>query len=101
MKKLRIYALIVAAGLLIASMSCKKDYLEIKPDQSLLVPASLEEMQALLNNAVIMNFGPGLHIISSDDLSIATAGNLSTLPATQRNSYLWAKDLFEGAASTD
>lgn len=46
------------------------DFLSIKPEQSLVVPQSLEDLEALLNNQVVVNT-PGLHEILSDNYYVA------------------------------
>ncbi|SFH05158.1 RagB/SusD family nutrient uptake outer membrane protein [Pedobacter insulae] len=78
--------------------SCKKEFLEEKPSKSLLVPTTFADMQALLDNYRIMNFqAPGLTMLATDEVILgdATWSALSTAP--QRNSYVWAADLAEGA----
>lgn len=89
-------------GCLCAAFSgCGKEFLEAKPDQSLLVPKTLEDFQLILNNASVMNYSPGLPLISTDEFYIGVKGNLSALPTAQRNAYLWQADIFEGASSQD
>lgn len=76
--------------------SCRKDFLEVKPNQALVVPTTLQDMQALLDNVTVMNFGSGLHGIAADDYTITPQYlRLFTLPA-ERNTYRWAADVFEG-----
>lgn len=80
--------------------SCGKDFLDIKPDKSLLIPKSLADMQALLDNTEVMNRGSGLNNIATDDYAISST-NLATYKIPERNSYLWADDIFEGQTSSD
>ena len=94
------YFISIITGLLLFT-GCKEGYLDIKSDQSLLVPATLQDLQALLDNPEKMNYGPALHIISTDDYKIFTTGNWAALTAPQRNAYIWAEDIFEGASSAD
>jgi starch-binding outer membrane protein, SusD/RagB family len=87
--------------LLLALVSCQKDFLNKKPDQSLLVPETLSDFQALLDNSnTIMNFTPYLSEVGSDDLYITDAG-FTSQSAPNQNSYIWAEDIFEGAVSVD
>ncbi len=80
-------------------LSCQKGFLEVKPDQHLLVPKKLSDLQAILNNT-IMNYGPGYHIISADDYQVYTTSALTALgSAVARNAYLWKKDLYENIAT--
>ncbi|MET4081548.1 tetratricopeptide (TPR) repeat protein [Pedobacter sp. UYP30] len=81
--------------------SCKKGYLDIKPDQSLLVPTTLFDMQRILDNDPVMNLSTGLTALSTDeyDLSTATLSNFNT--PGERNAYVWADDIFERQKSSD
>ena len=83
---------------LLMGLSCSKNDLEVKPDQHLMVPTTLEDLQALLNNGNIMNLGPGVHIISDDDFEVFTpAAHASFGSTAERNAYLWKQDLYESS----
>lgn len=84
-----------------AATGCGKEFLSAKPDQALLVPKSLDDFQAIMNNAVVMNYSPGLPLISTDEFHIGAGAGLSALPSVQKNAYLWQADIFEGASSQD
>lgn len=86
-------------AVLILFFACKGD-LDIKPDQGLLIPTKLEDMQALLDN-VEMNRAPGLHMIAGEEYEITTEGVMSFRTAPERNSYFWADDVYEGAVPSD
>jgi len=76
-------------------LSCKKDFLEKKPDKALLVPVTLDDFQELLNNSAdVMNFSPVLPLISSDDLSITDNG-YNALPPQEQKSYAWAQSIYD------
>lgn len=79
------------------------DFLEIKPDKSIVVPSRLVDYQALLDNNTIMNAGTGHQLgeISGDNYHISKAAWENLTRAFQRNAYLWEKDIFEGELSTD
>lgn len=86
---------------LIMMTSCGKEYLDKKPDKSLLVPLKLSEFRALLDNSSIMNREPSFGIIAADEYTISDNG-LNALPtAPERNSYYWAIDVYEGARVSD
>ncbi|NGM62679.1 RagB/SusD family nutrient uptake outer membrane protein [Sphingobacterium sp. SGG-5] len=89
----------IKTAVLILFFSCKGD-LDIKPDQGLLIPTKLEDMQALLDN-VEMNRAPGLHMIAGEEYAITTEGVTSLRTAPERNSYLWADDVYEGSVPSD
>ena len=95
-------------GLLIFSMvvSCRKSFLDAKPDNALVVPATLTELQALLDNDMYMNGSslnsggpnPGLLVAGTDDYFIP-ASIFVNLPQYSKNVYTWNKeDPYGGAA---
>jgi tetratricopeptide (TPR) repeat protein len=84
------------------SWGCTKAFLDKKADKSLLVPTTLDNFQALLDNySTIMNFVPGLTTISADDFYTNDNGWSAYSNANERNSYIWAADIFEGVGGTD
>lgn len=81
--------------------SCK-DVLVEKPDQSLLVPKTLEDFQAILDNFTVMNNGtPGLTNISSDDYITTDNGWAALTTPVERNSYIWSEDVYENWTDID
>lgn len=97
--KFKYYHLVVLLFLLV---SCKKDFLEAKPDKSLVVPATLADFQALLDNTDIMNsWMPYLGEIGSDNYYLQyDTWNALTYPP-EKNGYVWAKEIYEGNTSPD
>ncbi|SMD08460.1 RagB/SusD family nutrient uptake outer membrane protein [Pedobacter nyackensis] len=83
----------------IAILGCSKDFLDKKPNSSIVVPKTLNELQALLENHSIMNLTGGLAQISSDEYTIPLASSYVALrDQTAKNSYIWSKDLYGGQA---
>ena len=78
-------------------MACHKDFLDEKPDQSLLVPKALDDYQKILDNLNIMNYGGGLSIMAGDEFYNDNLEALSL--AAERNAYKWADDVYEGFAN--
>lgn len=96
--KMNLRLLLIAIIVLIAA-ACDKYFLEEKPDKALLIPESLSDFQALLDNASIMNQTPYLPLVACDDLYTSDAGYNST-SSLIRNTYIWRKDdLYEGATT--
>jgi len=95
MKKILIHILLIAPAILLSS--CWENFLEKKPDQKLVVPTTLQDLQALLDNISndMMNTDPSLHFLASDDFHI-TASGFQSLSVIQQNSYLWEKDVYNG-----
>ena len=82
--------------ILLLSAGCKNEFLDAKPSSKIIQPVTLEELQSLLDNFQ-NNTTIALGILGSDDYEYQNdelwraAGT-----ATERNSYIWAKDLFQG-----
>lgn len=105
MKKYKIRRLSCISALFAAFfllLSCEK-YLDVKPDQKLAVPESLDDLQALIDNYPI-------HIFQSDALEVSageftvTDANLASLSSDfHRRMYQWdSYNLFEeGSTASD
>jgi hypothetical protein len=88
MKILKYTTYIIAAGLLFFVSSCKK-YLDEKPDSSLVVTSSIDDMQALLDDAEnINNATPGYMEATSDDYFL-TQETYNSLSTNEQNAYHW------------
>lgn len=84
--------LALLAGLLFCA--CKKqDFLDKKPSSNLVVPTSLNDFQALLDNDQVMGKAPVLGEISADNYFI-TDSYLPLLDSRIQNAYVWASDIF-------
>ncbi|MEO5912528.1 MAG: RagB/SusD family nutrient uptake outer membrane protein, partial [Pelobium sp.] len=95
MKKI-IYTLGLCLGLGLAGCN---EFLDAKPDKALLVPTTLADFQLLLNDDITMNVSNGLGILSDDDHFLKETSYNSLTSVLEKNSYIWAKDLFEGGNS--
>ncbi len=100
MKKIHIYILLMLTiGNTLSS--CIKNKLEVKPDQTQVVPTTLTDFQGLLDNTVtvfVSNFVGAAEISSGEySLSYTDFQSLSYLP--EINNYIWKKDLWQGTAS--
>lgn len=85
------------------SVSCQKqnEWLDVKRSLSDVAPISLADMQAILDNANSFNANyPMLGLLGTDNLYFSDK-NLSAARQIERNAYLWAKDLFQTAPSSD
>jgi tetratricopeptide (TPR) repeat protein len=100
MKNIPLYLLLLTV--ISVSSSCS-DFLNEKPDKNLVNPSTLEDFQALLDNSPIMNTGTGhlLGEISGDNLEVDKDTWSRLTSAYEKNAYIWAKDIFSGASSTD
>ncbi|MEN7547365.1 RagB/SusD family nutrient uptake outer membrane protein [Rapidithrix thailandica] len=88
--------------LLVLLVSCQQGFLEKKPDQSLVVPSTLEDLQALLDHDLtLMNEVPALGLIASDELYTTQEGYRAFIHPAERNAYHWAVELYEGEPIND
>jgi tetratricopeptide (TPR) repeat protein len=76
--------------------SCE-DFLDAKPEKSLVVPTTLNDLQALLDNGNRMNMYSGISDIGTDDV-LLEEGAIEGFsnPIVEGNSYLWKEDILEG-----
>lgn len=78
----------------------KKDFLNAKPDQSLTVPATLQDFQAILDNDVYMNgassigLTPQMGEMAADNYYVSDADYNTRFKPVYQNVYSWAKDLY-------
>ena len=100
MKRFFIYLMMLVLSCI--TTSCEKDFLDKKPDNALLVPETLEDLRALLDNSnTVMNYAPFLSVFSTDDFYITDNGFTSASSDVQ-NSYVWAEEIYlPTAAVTD
>jgi hypothetical protein len=69
---------------------CNKDWLDAKPNKSLIVPLTIPDYQALLDNSSLMNQNaPGLNVISDDNMNMTDASYLALSGQGQKNAYIW------------
>lgn len=90
--------ILLASCILSIVCSCKKQFLNAKPDNSLVVPSTLPELQALLDNDLIISGGysagadPHIGALSTGDYYITDADYLNT-DDYHRAAYTWAKKI--------
>ncbi|SMD01338.1 RagB/SusD family nutrient uptake outer membrane protein [Pedobacter nyackensis] len=100
--KLLIHQYCIYLAILVSFTACKKDFLDAKPSSDILAPATLEELNTLLENVNVTNKTGALAQVSCDDYRIVSDQNFLSLPtATERNAYLWQKEIYEGESSND
>lgn len=89
-------------SLLMVGSSCKKDWLDAKPDKKLVVPQTLQDLQAMLDNTLfVFNFSqPELGETGSDDYYVLYPDWLALSP-DEASAYIWAKDIYNGSAPVD
>lgn len=94
MKKYLVYCKVVVLLL----VSCDSDFLDLKPDRSLIIPSTLQDFQALLDNDMTMNMY-GMQVlgeISADDYYLSFEDWEMLYDPYQKNGYIWEKDIYNG-----
>jgi len=81
--------------------SCQKEFLSKKPDKAVLIPTTLEDFNALMDNQTVFNISPGLQEISSDDFQATDAGFTSFTSVIETNGYIWAADVYGNQRCSD
>lgn len=104
MKKLQIPILIYFT---ISFSACGKEWLEERSDKSLVVPTSLADLQALLDNTAYMNGNhlgggtlPEMGENGADDY-ILDDNVWNSMSVEYKNAYIWNEDIFEGNTGLD
>ena len=96
---------LLAVYLLAGLSSCSKDWLEAKPDKSVIVPSTVGDLQLLLDNHQVFNIyqASGLGEISAGDFYISQTSWLSLFNVQERSAYIWEKtaDFYKGEQSAD
>ena len=85
----------------VTASSCKKSFLDAIPNKSLLVPTTLTDFQAILDNTSVMNVSPEIGLMASDDFYTTADGLLGLSTQTEKNSYLWAQNVYQGESVQD
>jgi hypothetical protein len=91
-----LYNIIFLTPLLVLSLSCKK-FLDAKPDQKLVIPSNLQDLQALLDNNTVMNTKDigGIMEASSDNYYMPESTYGGLLDNLKRT-YIWGENIFIG-----
>lgn len=77
-------------------LSCnKKAFLDKIPNTSLVIPQTLADLQALMDEDSRMNVSPYMPLLTAEEYYMETAFYNSLMPV-YRNCYTWKKDIYEG-----
>jgi hypothetical protein len=82
-------------GLLVWCQACRKQFLDAKPSTTILVPTTLTDFQALLDNTGVFGQVPTLGEASADNYWFP-ATTWASLDTREHNAYIWAPDIFDG-----
>lgn len=94
--------MILLAGILscMTLNSCMKEWLDVKTDKKLVIPQTLNDLQAILDNTLYLNYRthPSLSEISADDYVIEKDIYDAFTKVRTKNAFVWKSDIFEGAS---
>lgn len=97
MKK-KIYLFIIWSWLLCA---CQEEWLEVRQNKEQVVPQTLDDFQALLDNSAVMNLNDCyLGELSTTDLILDESWWQRAI-LVNRNAYIWKPDVYEGEEVLD
>jgi len=84
-------AILILTVIFVQLFSCKK-YLDEKPDKGIVVPRTLTDLQALLDNSTQMNVvaTPNFGESSADDYFL-TPNSYNSFPSDYKNIYTWKR----------
>jgi len=81
--------------------SCKKNFLDEKPNSAIILPTTLDEFQMLMENMTVHGFTINLPLLSSDELEYINYDTyLALRQNVAKNTYIWNKDIFGGEINT-
>lgn len=89
MRKTIIYNLLYAVSLLGLFFSACSAYLDAKPDDSMILPNGLPQLQALMDNQQFMNISTGLGLWQSDDHYLTDENWANNYTEWWKETYYW------------
>lgn len=90
---MKLFAIYMALFIFCLISSCSQ-FLDLKPDQKMAIPSTLEHCELLLNDYSAMNTGyPSLGVIASDDYYINSTDWKSIEGYEEQHTYIWNVDL--------
>jgi tetratricopeptide (TPR) repeat protein len=101
MKYLKYFILLLA---FMCAFACKKNWLDGKPSKSLVVPSTVADYQALLDNTSAMNTQlPTLSMVGDGDYYISDTKYNSLSVPQEKGAYIWANtvDFYGGQPGVD
>jgi len=96
-----LYKLLIFSGVLLSSCKKQDEFLKAVPNDVLVIPKTLNDLQLLLQNDAVFNQNdPVLRHASSDEFYVLSADWVRIL-GFNHNAYVWDKDTYAGAQSSD
>ena len=85
----------------LALWSCQVDWLDVKRSKSDVMPSSLADLQAVMDNNLVVNTSyPMMGLVGSDNIYIPDE-RLGQAAIKERNAYLWKADIYQGGSAAE
>lgn len=97
--KISILKLILYCSLLLLIGCSKNEFLDKKPNSSIIIPTTLTELRAMLDYTQVFTFSPGLGEMAADDYYLLPVNWQAIASVVERNSYTWESDLYSNQLS--
>ena len=95
-----LFTMLLCVQLLISS--CSEDWLEVKRDRALIVPATLKDMRLLLTDEFsVVSDNIGISGILTDEYYLSTETWQTLITVVEKNGYIWGDDIYENATNIE
>lgn len=86
----------LSVQMLIFNSGCSEAFLDIKPDRTMVVPRTLDDLQGMLDNTGVMNRSNVgfLSVLISDDYSMTEPRWNLTSDMSAKNAYIWNPTMY-------
>lgn len=89
------------AVIIILVAACKKGFLDASPNNSLAIPESIQDFQALMDQNSFISNNPFLTEASADNYYVVSAAFLKGLPYFEQSCYVWDSNTYAGGSGTN
>jgi hypothetical protein len=96
----RSWFLFLAGMMLFCACQKKNEFLDKVPSTQLVLPTTLANAQAILDNEMVMQETPVLGEVSADNFYLSYSF-WQTRDIKEQNAYIWAKDIYEGIGQVE
>lgn len=96
----RVMCIGMLLAIVVSSCEKQKQWLDVKRNKSDVVPTTLKDYQAILDNDLMNKYYSCLGLTGTDNLLLPDV-NLNTVFAVEKQSYLWASDIWQSSSSQD
>jgi len=98
--KILSYTVLCAVALL-AVAGCRSGFLDVKPDKRQVVPVTVDDLQAMMDNASSFVTTHGLNMIGGENYLVSDSHWELLSYIYQKQAYIWADDIYENQTVND